>query len=390
MTKSKSKELVNIYTRPIANGGYSVALHYYDNNGTRQRKNTHLFLVPETDKASKEANKQTMKAVEAMKAQLTIELANGKAGIKPTATRGKMLLVDWMKLYKEKKAKTGQSKSNAVTINNLMLHLEAYKGNKVMIKQVDKAFCEGFIMYLATCKCIGSEEPKQGEHKPKSMAKTTATLYYNTFVSAMNEAERAEVIDGNPCNKVDKDIKKVIKPEGRTRTYLTTDEIKALMNAKCPNEEIKRAFFFACFCGLRISDIRKLTWGEVIQVEDKMFIKTQMTKTRKEIIVPIGKEALTWMSERGKANDLVFPNLPTQSTINDDMKTWAKRTNITKDIVFHTSRHTFGTNLITKGVSLYATSQLMGHQDTRVTQVYAEIADQVKIDAINKLDGIFD
>lgn len=41
-----------------------------------------------------------------------------------------------------KKEKLGQSKSNAVTIKNVLLHLIKYKGDKITMAQVDKAYCE--------------------------------------------------------------------------------------------------------------------------------------------------------------------------------------------------------------------------------------------------------
>lgn len=59
-----------------------------------------------------------------------------------------------MQYYAEKKEKLGQSKSNAVTIKNVLLHLIKYKGDKITMAQVDKAYCEGFVMYLAMVRLL--------------------------------------------------------------------------------------------------------------------------------------------------------------------------------------------------------------------------------------------
>jgi site-specific recombinase XerD len=62
---------------------------------------------------------------------------------------------------------------------------------------------------------------------------------------------------------------------------------------------------------------------------------------------------------------------------------------ITKPITFHSSRHTFATLLLTKGVDLYTVSKLLGHQDIATTLVYAKVIDKVKDGAVEMLP-IFD
>ena len=387
--KAKAKDPIRVWFKKLVSGSQAVYLVYHS-HGKRTYENLGLYIIPERTQADKAQNANTLLTVNTIKAQRIVELANDKAGIRQNKARGKMLLVDWLEHFKAIKLRNGQSKSNAVTINNLILHIKAYKGDAIMMKQVDKAFCEGFITYLSTCKTIGTLKPKKGEHKPKPMAKATATLYFNTFVCALNSAVKAEIIESNPVAKIDKDTKKPIKNQGSTRTYLSLDEIKALMGAKCPNEELKRAFFFACFCGLRISDIKKLTWAEIQQDGEQLIVNTTMKKTGKAIVLPLSAEAAKWLPESESKEGLVFTQIPTQSTINDDIKVWAKRAGITKDIVFHTSRHTFATTALTLGADLYTTSKLLGHQNLRTTQIYAEIVNQKKTDAVNLFNGLLD
>ena len=58
--------------------------------------------------------------------------------------------------------------------------------------------------------------------------------------------------------------------------------------------------------------------------------------------------------------------------------------------IFHTSRHTFATMMLTLGADLYTTSKLLGHADVKMTQVYAKIINQKKDDAVNLVNGLFD
>lgn len=59
-------------------------------------------------------------------------------------------------------------------------------------------------------------------------------------------------------------------------------------------------------------------------------------------------------------------------------------------VLFHLSRHTFGTMMMTVGADLYTTCKLMGHADVRTTQIYAKIVDSKKIEAVDMVDKMFE
>ena len=88
---------------------------------------------------------------------------------------------------------------------------------------------------------------------------------------------------------------------------------------------------------------------------------------------PLSVKAMEWMPERGEStdDDLVFKDLPSSVVIGQVLKEWSKAAKIDKHVTYHTSRHTFGTMMLTAGVDLYITSKLMGHADVRTTQIYA-------------------
>ena len=160
----KAKEPVKVWLKRLRNGNKAIYLRrYIANTGGKgyRYESLGMYLVPEVDAATKNQNKNTLLAVEAIKAQRIIDAANGKASIKKADRTKKTLLVDWMQHYAEIKAKLGQSKSNAVTINNVLLHLIKYKGDKITMAQVDKNFCEGFVLYLANGTTIGTSKPRK-------------------------------------------------------------------------------------------------------------------------------------------------------------------------------------------------------------------------------------
>lgn len=63
---------------------------------------------------------------------------------------------------------------------------------------------------------------------------------------------------------------------------------------------------------------------------------------------------------------------------------------ITKQISFHTARHTFATMMLTLDADIYTTSKLLGHSRISTTEIYAKIIDKKKDKAMNLIDKYFD
>ena len=95
-------------------------------------------------------------------------------------------------------------------------------------------------------------------------------------------------------------------------------------------------------------------------------------------------------SGKHDAGSLVFEHLPGDSHINDILKIWAADAGIAKSVTYHTSRHTFATMLLTLGADLYTVSKLLGHSQIKNTQIYAEIINRRKDEAVNLIDKVFD
>ncbi len=373
----KAKEPIKIRFKELANGNKSLYLDIY-REGRRVYDFLKLYLIPEVDENARAMNAATLRAANAIKSQRIIELTNEEAGITKSFTRSKMRLLDWMRYYSEHKLKTAQSPSFHNMIENTIKHLTNYKGEAVTMKAVDKNFCLGFVNYLNNAK----------KRNGILIAKATAANYFRCLNCALNFAVKEDIIPYNPTTRINSDDK--IKVPESTREYLTVDEIKALMVSKCSNETIKRAYLFSCFCGLRISDVKALTWGDIIQDGSVYRARMIMKKTKKTLYLPLSVEALKWLPDRNNAKDTdpVF-NLPVVSYIGKVLKKWAQNSGILKVVTFHTARHTFATMMLTLGADLYTTSNLLGHTQVKTTQIYAKIVDKKKVEAVNLVNDIF-
>ena len=205
----------------------------------------------------------------------------------------------------------------------------------------------------------------------------------------MNKAVRDGIIPQNPFKRLDRREK--FHPAPEEREFLTIEELKTLMAVPCTNEQVKKAFIFSCFTGLRLSDVRSLTWEKIHTMPDgeTMYVHTVMQKTQKPVNVPLSSMALQYLPERKDPETPVF-NLPvSDAAINYHIKKWVKNGEIAKTISFHCSRHTFATMMLTLGADLYTTSKLLGHSNVTTTQIYSKIIDKKKVETVNLVDDLF-
>ena len=346
-TKTKAKEPLKIWVKPLKSGNKAIYLRTYQ-AGSKGRGYTYerlkgLVLVDDkrgSDKEAKAKNEATLRTAMLIRCERIKEWSMSHGNYQREMVTKDMLLKDWMLLYADQKRQQGQSGSHAANIQHALLHLIRYKGENIRMAQLDKVYCEGLVQYLAHAKTIGTDVPKRGEHHEKDLAKGTARLYYNTFVTALNEAVREGIIPENPTKLLKKEEKKLIGQGESRRCYLSIEEIRLLMATPCKDETVKQAFLFACFCGLRISDVRTLRWADIGKGTEGYYISKLMVKTRYVVTVPLSENALSWMPARGqaRADNKVF-ELPSFFSVNYRLKQWAREAGIDKPVTFHCSSH---------------------------------------------------
>lgn len=372
---SKSKEPVRIRFKKLANGSVSVYLAI-NVNGRRTYDYLKLYLVPETDQAAKLQNKQTMEAVYAIKAQRILQITNGAAGIKKDL-RNKMRLVDWLKIYQDRQVNKGKRGAKR-WVRTMIFVIEGYDGGKdATLADIDLQWLTDFMIYLMN---------DYVTYKKTKLTNGTVDNYLRCLKAAFNVAVEEGIMPTNPILALDRSH---LKGTTYEREFLSVEEVKKLIDTPCRRSDIKGAFLFSCFCGLRISDVRSLQWKHVVTAGGKMYLKITQFKTRRPLSIPLSRQALRWMPERGGAgeDEYIFPPLSKNMTVLDD---WAKEAGINKHITFHVSRHTFATMELTMGADIYTTSKLLGHTSVATTQIYAKVINSKKEEAVSLLDSAFE
>lgn len=371
-----TKEPVRLREKELANGVLSLYLDIYV-NGKRSYEFLKLYLIPETNPQAKVQNENTMRAANTIKLNRILEITNNKAGLKNTSIRAKMLLKDWMETFRQAQEQKGVKDQKL--IHNTVHALTAYNIN-VAMRDVNRDYIIGLTNFLRN----DYRSPRGKKLKDYSVIN-----YLGCLRNALNMAVREDVIADNPIMKLSAQDK-VKAPESQ-REYLTVEEVQQLEATDSPYPHIKQAFLFACYTGLRCSDVRSITWGKIVKDGEKYRLHTVMFKTKRPFYIPLSKKAMQWMPERGDKtdDDLIFENIPVQVNTKLHLQPWLDRAGITKPITFHCSRHTFGTMMLTLGADIYTTSKLMGHTKVEVTQIYAKIINKKKDDAVSLIDQAF-
>ncbi len=169
----------------------------------------------------------------------------------------------------------------------------------------------------------------------------------------------------------------------KDRIYLTEDEIKTMMTHEFADSKlayIRDLFVFASFTALSFVDIKELTTDDIVEVNGEKWILSKRHKTKVPFQVKLLDIPLQIIKryEPFQENKFIFHGL-NYWNICKSLKTMIKECGITKDISFHSSRHSFATLALSKGMPIESVSKILGHTNIVTTQRYAKVTTE-KID----------
>ncbi|MCM1066846.1 MAG: site-specific integrase [Muribaculaceae bacterium] len=371
----KSKEPIRLRKRKLASGNISLYLDIYI-DGRRSYEWLNLYLVPEKTRADKEKNKETLKLADAVRGKRVIELHDGRFGFEG-AYRLDTNFLDYYRMLCEKRHQNPESLGNWGNWYSALKHLERYCRSNMTFRDVTPEFVQGFKDYLdRTARVRDKRKKAKTTEDQKPISNATKVSYFNKLRACINQAFEDRILPHNPLRGIEG-----FKLEERERVYLTLDEVKAMAATECKYPILKRAFMFSCLTGLRKSDIEKMKWKEVRQQGEFTRIVFRQKKTGGQEYIDINPQAVPYMGERREPEDHVFPNFSYSSYYLMELKRWAVRAGITKDITFHSGRHTFAVLMLDLGADIYTLQRLLGHREIHTTLIYAHMMDKKKQEA---------
>lgn len=377
MEKKHVFEPVHIRAKRISGGKRSLYLDIV-NNGMRRKEGLKLYLMPEDGKGARAANKAVMRMAEEIKARRTLEVMRDGLQLPEHGKGAGIVLADWLeeqRVYYREHGNIQYSK----TLHNIRRHLGIYGKRGMRLVDVTPRFLRGFLEYLR-----GDDVNKYGGR----LCQETIYTYFTVFSILLNKAVRLELIPMNPFHK----LSQAEKPQRRTkkREFLTMEELGRLAKAECDDWRVKKAFMFCCFTGLRYIDVSRLKWKHIQKLGDGTWqLEITQKKTDELVYIPLSANALRWLPERGdNGRDNYVFQFRDRSIIYRYLQDWGKRAGIEKHMIFHMSRHTCATLLLTYGADLYTVSKILGHQSIKSTQIYAKVIDAVKRRAVDNIPDV--
>ncbi len=255
-----------------------------------------------------------------------------------------------------------------------------YKVKDIPLAELDQSFAEKFAAYL--------------KHV-RGLADTTVSVEIKSLQHIVKKAFNDGQTDKNPFAYY------YYVAEQPEIEYLTEEDINRLINGRVSQQRQDRTrdmFLFCCFTGLSYADLAKLSYEKLTQTPDgAWWISSIRQKTKVAFTVkllPVAKAILEkYRIPTNRFNGLLPGNpdrvFPVASLKSSDacLKQIARQCGITKNLKFHTARHTFATTVtLMNGIPLETVSKMLGHKYTTTTHIYAKVTNQMIGNAISRIE----
>lgn len=231
--------------------------------------------------------------------------------------------------------------------------------------------------------------------KPRPLSAHTVHHVAALVSSAMSDAERLDVIARNPVKRC-----KLPPVEPQEKAILEPEQLQAFV-VSVEGSALRSFIILASATGLRRGELLALTWSDVNsrrrllsvtksleQTKEGLSLKAPKNGKSREVPMPetavavLSRHRIDQEEERkmfGDAYrselDLVFcapgGDYRKPDTVTAEVCRLAKKAGL-KGISLHSLRHSYGSYLLSRGVSLPTVSRLLGHSSPRVTaEVYS-------------------
>lgn len=211
-------------------------------------------------------------------------------------------------------------------------------------------------------------------------------------------------------NTIYEDFRPKLKTTQKKIIFLTQAELKQVRNFEIPFaksylERVRDIFLFSCFTGLRYSDVKNLKKSDI--KEDTIEVTT--IKTADSIIIELNNHSRAILDKYKDdifVQDYALPVISNQK-MNEYLKELMELAGIDEpiretyyqgnkriDIVTpkyaligtHAGRRTFICNALSLGIPPQVVMKWTGHSDYKAMKPYIDIADEIKINAMEKFN----
>lgn len=268
--------------------------------------------------------------------------------------------------------------------SNIERHIRPLLGNR-KLRSLTKADVQRFQSDVTVGKTARDEKTGfRGRAIVKGGA-GTASRATSILGAMLNFAVDRGLVPVNPAKGVK------LHPTKRRERFLSAEEMarlgEALGEAEARSEAAPSvaAIRLLILTGCRKGEITTLQWRFVD--EERGLLRLPESKTGAKV-VPIGGPALEILKAlpRFPGEPFVFPSPRQGRHLVGLQKVWERVRDAAKleNVRLHDLRHSFASVAVTGGHSLYMVSKILGHRDTRTTEIYAHLAADPMKDVANQ------
>ena len=207
----------------------------------------------------------------------------------------------------------------------------------------------------------------------QTVSRTSANTWFRHFKAALSTAKEWGYLKANPCQGI-----KQLSVQQDYPRFLSRAEVLRLLQAE-PDPEFRLLWQFYILSGCRRSEALGLTVKDVDCGRGKIYLG--QTKNRRPRYAFINPEmaAVLWeiMPDVGQ----LFPWRP--DSVTHHFQATARRAGVAARL--HDLRHTFGSWAVMEGIPLRTVQILLGHQDSRTTEIYAHLSQDHLENAAQKI-----
>ncbi|GAB6013355.1 tyrosine-type recombinase/integrase [Viscerimonas tarda] len=381
--QTKSKENPKLQQKTLADGRQSLYLEYYmgynkvfdEETGKEKIKHIrskeylglYLLANPRTSE-ERQKNKETLALATEIRIDKEKEITAKKYG-KALPVKQNVNFLDYYQSYLDtyKKKDIRMMEASFKRFKDFLSLSYPNMQRVLKPEQMNKEMMVKFVDYL--------QERSYGEG---------ARGYFQRFKKVVKYAVENDVILKNPCTGV----VCLVDDTALTKDVLSLDEIKQLAQTPYQNTEVRRAFLFCLYAGLRYCDVIDLRYSNVDYSNKRIKFEQVKTKGHSKnsiVIIPLSQTLLNLIGEKPKKDDYIF-TLPSHTGCLKALRTWVARAGIDKHITWHCARHSFAVNLLGEcHTDIKTVASLLGHSGLKHTEKYTRAVDSLKETAVNAL-----
>lgn len=300
--------------------------------------------------------KEQMRFAESCRAKRELQIAQGEWGFIDRLSGNKMLCAFMREM--------GKGKRGGAPINRCAAYIKRY--GDIKITAVNQKWVSAFQEWLLSL----------------DISKNTAHAYASVLRTALNRAVAERIIQASPAASV----KNIGLPK-TNMPVLSVEEVMSIASVRANTElqdSVRRAFVFACYTGLRVSDLKTLEWGHIENRNGIMWISKTQVKTKTEVEIPIHQTAWRLIQPHGFAGK-VFPFLDNTGASRFSLSCIIKLAGIDKEVSWHTARRSAATIMLESGIDPFTIQRILGHSSINTTTLYAKSTDRLKAEAMSRL-----